>query len=357
MTAKQWGGAALVWLWCVGLVGAAPPMEAPPGGDWQELAVLKGPAGGVTAVAFSADGSLLAVADLRAVIHLWDVAAGKEKAALKGHREYVLALAFSADGKGLTSAAADGTLKAWDLATNRERAAGQIGLRLLAAAAISPDGKSLATTASTTVRGQEKLGGQVQRWDLTTGKQLGTLPGHPLDTARVAFAPDGKRLLSGGSKPGPVQPGESSAEAMVSEAKVWDLGTGKEVFTVRGGSLVAVWSPDGKRLATEDWEKNTALIRVYDAATGKELAVLRGQGRDPLNHAAFSPDGKLLATAGADKTVRLWDAAAGKELAVLKGHKESVAQVHFSPDGKVLAAAAGDGTVRLWKLKQSPGER
>ena len=63
---------------------------------------------------------------------------------------------------------------------------------------------------------------------------------------------------------------------------------------------------------------------------------------------AFSPDGRLLATASCDKTARLWDPATGEHRRTLTGHTGGVCGVAFSPDGRLLATASGDGTARLW---------
>ena len=106
------------------------------------------------------------------------------------------------------------------------------------------------------------------------------------------------------------------------------------------------FSPDGKMVASASSD-NT--VRLWDAATGAALQTLKGHW-DSVNAVVFSPDGKMAASASDDCTVQLSDAATGAALRTLKGHRGIVNAVAFSPDGKMVASASGDPTVRLWDV-------
>jgi WD40 repeat protein len=108
----------------------------------------------------------------------------------------------------------------------------------------------------------------------------------------------------------------------------------------------AVLSPDGSWIVTGS-KYGTGLI--LDAATGKEIAVLRGHGSAVMS-AAFSPDGSRILTTSEDKTARIWDTATGKEIIVLRGHESLLWSGDFSPDGTHIITASNDKTARIWDV-------
>ena len=100
----------------------------------------------------------------------------------------------------------------------------------------------------------------------------------------------------------------------------------------------AAFSPDGKLIVTASSDKTA---RVWDVNTGKEILSLVGH-TGYVYFAAFNRDGKRIVTASSDKTARVWDFETGKPLLVLHGHTDSVNAVAFSPNSQRIVTASKD---------------
>jgi WD40 repeat protein len=156
----------------------------------------------------------------------------------------------------------------------------------------------------------------------------------------VAFSPDGTRLAAGGDE-GLLGSGKPAVT-------IWDAATGREVWSLPGQVNGVAFSPDGRVLASA----GRGGVKLRDAATGKEVFTLRGHTKE-VRGVTFSPDGKRLATAGDDGTVRVWDPKTGKEVRAIRAHNAPVRSVAFSPDGKRLASGSYDslgpgGQMKVW---------
>jgi WD40 repeat protein/uncharacterized caspase-like protein/energy-coupling factor transporter ATP-binding protein EcfA2 len=108
------------------------------------------------------------------------------------------------------------------------------------------------------------------------------------------------------------------------------------------------YSPDGKLIAAGGWDKT---IKLWSAQTGKLISTLKGH-QDGVNSLTFSPDGKLLISGSEDKTIKIWNLTEQlKLIKTLTGHTDSIKAVTVSPDGKLIASAGYDNTIKLWTIQ------
>jgi hypothetical protein len=154
----------------------------------------------------------------------------------------------------------------------------------------------------------------------------------PAGTARphVKFSPDGTTLVTGGYG---------------TTAKLWSTATGKrlrEFDTGVEGGLTPAFSPDGTILAVGNRNGKTHLFEV---STGRLLHVL---DREMSHQLKFDPIGKALAVVYVDGTLTLWDPATGREVKSVQANADELYAVDWSPDGRVLVTAGLRSLVTLW---------
>lgn len=252
---------------------------------------------------------------------------------LKVSENPVFCVRFSPDDKRLATTSTD-TLQIWNAedGTSHARYDFETGVVCVA---YSPDGKQI---------GVGHLDGTATLVDLEVGKNRTVLKGHAgilrvdetvaFSTVRaVCFSPDGKTVATG---------------AYDGRVKLWDAVTGKEiaVFERHGDWIHEVaFSPDGKLVASAADTAN-----VWDVATGTLRHSLRIHDGH-VRSVAFSPDGKTLATSGADHSLKLWNVGTGQERATTVRHDGTVYSVVFSPDGELLLTGSEDQTAKLWDVR------
>jgi WD40 repeat protein len=110
-------------------------------------------------------------------------------------------------------------------------------------------------------------------------------------------------------------------------------------------------SPDGKTFASSAYNKK---IKIWEVSTGKELFTLEGHA-DAVVSLAFSPDGKFLAGSGWDNEITIWDLATGKVIREIKDNSDDIEAIAFFPDGKMLVSAGEDKTLKLWSTLHLTG--
>jgi serine/threonine protein kinase/WD40 repeat protein len=281
--------------------------------------------GTVFRAVFSPDATLLATTDGSPEVRIWDAATGRLRFVLR-EAKGVNDVAFSKDGKFLAIAVQDTEARIWDLQKREVVHTFKRHTAHIRCVGFNPKGDRLVTG------GNDKT---VRVWDIAEEKQLFDIEG-PEQFLVAEFSPDGKKIVT------------SSAN---NQAHVWDAETGNKLSSFQGKIFHWIqcshFDAEGNRVLCCGAEDDT--VWVWDANTGKTVLKIP---TCRTFHAAFSPDGKRIASCGEtnkpdESSVRLWDAQTG-ELERPLNCPGKVHWVAFSADGSRLATAGEDGRIRLW---------
>jgi WD40 repeat protein len=183
----------------------------------------------------------------------------------------------------------------------------------------------------------------VTLWDAVTGREVRSLMQHNPAARCVAFSPDGKTLATGGGSP--------DGSPATSAIELWEVATGKLLATLRGhtGGINSLAYSRNGLLASGSGDRT---VRLWDPNSGQQLALLLGH-TSYVTSVAFSPDGRLVASGSTDTTVKLWDAGSRREVQTLRGHTQQVSHVAFRPDGQRLVSADEQNDVKIWDIGAS----
>lgn len=216
----------------------------------------------------------------------------------------------------------------------------------------SNDGKTIAT-----VHTEGKKDGALQLWECGTGNLLWTA--NPPAKSVLAFSPDDKTLA-----------GITPSYGLV----LWDAQAGRVKQTATRHMHVvftAAFTPNAKIVASggtgesDSGDYSLSIsghpgeVNLWDAETGRLLHTLKGH-TNPVVDIAFSPDGRLIASASLDRTVKVWEVPTGRLQRTLTVGESGwgASSVAFSPDGKTLATGSGGsrdekstGQIKLWLVE------
>jgi WD40 repeat protein len=290
---------------------------------------LNGHSGNVYALAFSRDGNQLVSGGSDSTLRIWSVATGEHKDRM-AHKDPIYAVVFAPSGDLCYSGGWESAIRVWTTKDWQEKKVLPLSNdQTVSSLAISPDGKLLACALGRSV-------GEILFWDLTSLKSGPSLRRHMRMVVGLAFALDGKWLVS------------SDSDGV---ALLWNVEDKRRVVTCKGHdhpliNSVAI-APGDKSFATGGEDGN---VLLWEIPTGKQISSLPKAGA--VKRVMFSRNGYLFVAQNESSGghISVWDIKSSKCVARFLAHPAALIRCFaLSPDETLLATGGEDEVIRLWR--------